>query len=126
MEGLDCHSLRDFSSVWEKASTGCAPEIAYLRSKTKKGTPRTPICCASYVSFLTASIKVPSSTFFSYSSALRPALSAMSLSTSISSIFFPSVQQLFDEILLACRFCEVSQYMCFKRICDHGFIKIKA
>jgi len=34
----------------KKVSDSCAPETAYLLSKTKNGTPLTPICCACFIS----------------------------------------------------------------------------
>ena len=41
--------------AFKNVSGYCAPEMAYLLFKTKKGTPCTPIACASCWSFLTAS-----------------------------------------------------------------------
>lgn len=44
-----------FSKVCKNTSGGCAPEMAYLSLKTKKGTPLIPIDCAANSSCLTAS-----------------------------------------------------------------------
>ncbi len=49
------HSLCDFSKVWLKVATGCAPEMAYLLSKTKNGTPEIWSCSAARISSATRS-----------------------------------------------------------------------
>src|SRR5690606_29350912 len=51
LSGFCClHSANDFSILSKKTSGGCAPEMAYLRLRTKNGTPLTPISLASIMS----------------------------------------------------------------------------